>query len=87
MDEAEPLAANLMSMADQEPPVSAVREIVSRLQSGPTNPVARARLRVEQEVPVAQRGPGWDRHWRELEAYVELRGAWPLAAKGQSTDE
>ncbi|MGE4431473.1 MAG: hypothetical protein AB7E05_12105 [Sphingobium sp.] len=40
------------------------------------NPVTRARLAVEAEVPLAQRGPGWDRHWRELEAYVESRLEW-----------
>ena len=54
-----------------------VRDIVHRLQTQVTNPVTRARLRVEQEVPEARRGPGWDRHWRELEAYVELPGEWP----------
>lgn len=40
------------------------------------NPVTRARLAVEAEVPLSQRGPGWDRHWRELEAYVESRLEW-----------
>ncbi|ARS27050.1 hypothetical protein [Sphingomonas sp. KC8] len=53
-----------------------VSDIVQRLQTPITNPVTRARLRVEQEVPEARRGPGWDRHWRELEAYVELPGEW-----------
>ncbi|RYD84042.1 MAG: hypothetical protein EOP61_40635 [Sphingomonadales bacterium] len=42
----------------------------------PSNPVTRARLRVEAEVPSARRGPGWDRHWRELEAYVESLAEW-----------
>lgn len=45
-----------------------------------TNPVTRARLQVEAEVPVSRRGPGWDRHWRELEAYVEAEGEWPDSA-------
>lgn len=40
------------------------------------NPVVRARLAVEAEVPLSRRGPGWDRHWRELEAYVEMRLDW-----------
>lgn len=40
------------------------------------NPVSRARRAVELEVPESQRGPGWDRHWRELEAYVDARGYW-----------
>lgn len=40
------------------------------------NPVRRARLTVEAEVPPERRGPGWDRHWRELEAYVEDMGEW-----------
>lgn len=57
-------------------PVREVGEIVLRLQTQPTNPVTRARIRVEQEVPVARRGPGWDRHWRELEAYLESPTEW-----------
>ncbi|MBB5686693.1 hypothetical protein [Sphingobium boeckii] len=56
-----------------------VRDIVLRLQTQIANPVTRARIRVEQEVPEARRGPGWDRHWRELEAYLELPGEWPMA--------
>jgi len=40
------------------------------------NPVRRARLQVEAEVPPERRGPGWDRHWRELEAYAEDTGEW-----------
>ena len=56
-----------------------VRDIVARLQAQVTNPVTRARLRVESEVPEARRGPGWNRHWRELEAYLEVPGEWPMA--------
>jgi hypothetical protein len=44
--------------------------------SHPANPVTRARLLVEAEVPLSRRGPGWDRHWRELEAYVETVCEW-----------
>lgn len=36
----------------------------------PTNPVTAARLQVEAVIPPEKRGPGWDRHWRELEAYA-----------------
>ena len=63
----------------EDAPARDVRDIVLRLQAQITNPVTRARIRVEQEVPEARRGPGWDRHWRELEAYVELPGEWPMA--------
>lgn len=31
---------------------------------------------VELQVPLARRGPGWDRHWRELEAYLDVPGCW-----------
>jgi len=55
-----------------------VRDIVLRLQGQVTNPVTRARIRVEQEVPEARRGPGWNRHWRELEAYLDVPGEWPM---------
>lgn len=54
----------------------AVRDIVERIEQRPANPVTRARLMVEQEVPPARRGPGWDRHWRELEAYLEDGCLW-----------
>jgi hypothetical protein len=27
-------------------------------------------------VPEERRGPGWERHWRELEAYLALPGRW-----------
>ncbi|MFN3552779.1 MAG: hypothetical protein ACK4UL_06685 [Novosphingobium meiothermophilum] len=36
----------------------------------PQNPVTAARLQVEAVIPPEKRGPGWDRHWRELEAYA-----------------
>ncbi|MDP3549619.1 MAG: hypothetical protein Q8R81_04400 [Novosphingobium sp.] len=35
------------------------------------NPVTAARLQVEAVIPPEKRGPGWDRHWRELEAYAD----------------
>ncbi|WP_420143062.1 hypothetical protein [Sphingobium sp.] len=50
---------------------SMIRDIVTRMEQRPANPVRRARILVEQEVPPARRGPGWDRHWRELEAYLD----------------
>lgn len=56
--------------------VREVRDIVHRLSAQSTNPVTRARIRVEQEIPPARRGPGWDRHWRELEAYGESSAEW-----------
>ncbi|MCX7285212.1 MAG: hypothetical protein NTX28_14410 [Novosphingobium sp.] len=37
----------------------------------PLNPVTAARLQVEAVIPLEKRGPGWDRHWRELEAYAQ----------------
>ena len=52
----------------------------------PRNPVTEARRQVEAEVPPSRRGPGWDRHWRELEAYAAAQGEWPLAGAGQSAD-
>ncbi|HEX7743175.1 MAG TPA: hypothetical protein VF442_12215 [Sphingobium sp.] len=52
------------------------RHILDRLRATADNPVARARRMVESQVPEERRGPGWDRHWRELEAYVELPGRW-----------
>ncbi|WP_416465782.1 hypothetical protein [Sphingomonas sp. VDB2] len=55
-----------------------VRDIVVRMEQRPSNPVRRARLMVEQEVPPARRGPGWDRHWRELEAYLDDGVAWKM---------
>ncbi|EQB09268.1 hypothetical protein L288_06155 [Sphingobium quisquiliarum P25] len=46
------------------------------MRDRPDNPVARARRMVEAHVPEDRRGPGWARHWRELEAYLELPGRW-----------
>jgi hypothetical protein len=46
--------------------------------SADPNPVRRARAMVEAEVPPERRGPGWDRHWRELEAYAEDAGEWSV---------
>lgn len=43
------------------------------------NPVTEARNQVEAEVPLSRRGPGWDRHWRELEAYAAAEGEWLMA--------
>jgi hypothetical protein len=34
------------------------------------------RERVELQVPASQRGPGWDRHGLELEAYLETPMTW-----------
>lgn len=53
-----------------------IRQILDRLRDRPDNPIARARRMVEAHVPEDRRGPGWDRHWRELEAYLELPGRW-----------
>jgi hypothetical protein len=55
-----------------------LRSILENLRGSSENPVARARKMVELEVPPERRGPGWDRHWRELEAYVEASGAWSI---------
>lgn len=55
-----------------------LRDIVARMEQRPSNPVRRARLMVEQEVPPARRGPGWDRHWRELEAYLDEGVQWRM---------
>jgi hypothetical protein len=62
-----------------------VGDIVQRLHMAPANPVTRARIRVEQEVPPERRGPGWERHWRELEAYVDSLAGWQPGA-GQNED-
>ncbi|HKY81331.1 MAG TPA: hypothetical protein VJM09_07640 [Sphingobium sp.] len=53
-----------------------IRHILDRLRAPADNPIARARRMVEACVPEERRGPGWDRHWRELEAYLELPGRW-----------
>lgn len=50
---------------------------LTQLTNNPAiNPVSRARMWVEMEIPENQRGPGWDRHWRELEAYADSTGTW-----------
>lgn len=51
------------------------------------NPVTRARRLVEAEIPEAQRGPGWARHWRELEAYAEAPGEWSLILPEDESDQ
>lgn len=53
-----------------------LRAILERLSGAEANPVTRARRVVELQVPPRRRGPGWDRHWRELEAYLETPGDW-----------
>ena len=53
------------------------RQILGRMRAPGENVIARARRMVERHVPEERRGPGWDRHWRELEAYLELPGTWP----------
>jgi hypothetical protein len=54
-----------------------LRSILEGLQAPAESPIVRARKMVELEVPPARRGPGWDRHWRELEAYLESPADWP----------
>lgn len=53
-----------------------LRSIRDRLRKAGDNPVTRARIMVERQVPVSRRGPGWDHHWRELEAYLDMPGNW-----------
>ncbi|QGP81090.1 hypothetical protein [Sphingobium sp. CAP-1] len=53
-----------------------IRHILARLKQPQDNIVTRARRMVESHVPPERRGPGWDRHWRELEAYLDLPGHW-----------
>jgi hypothetical protein len=65
---------------------SELRAILERLRAADDNPVSRARKMVELQVPLARRGPGWDRHWRELEAYLETPGDWSTESKGESRD-
>lgn len=55
-----------------------LRTILESLQTSFENPVTRARHMVELQVPLSRRGPGWDRHWRELEAYAETPGGWSM---------
>jgi len=47
----------------------------------PKNPVTIARLQVEAVIPPEKRGPGWDRHWRELEHYAEAAMDWTVNPK------
>ncbi|MBB3859264.1 hypothetical protein GGQ88_000504 [Novosphingobium hassiacum] len=44
----------------------------------PRNPVTVAREQVEAVIPLEKRGPGWDRHWRELEHYAEAAMDWTV---------
>lgn len=60
---------------------TAIGQIAQRLKKPISNRVTRARQWVEREVPPSQRGPGWDRHWRELEAYYESLGRWSVPSK------
>lgn len=50
----------------------------SRTAATPENPVTVARLQVEAVIPPEKRGPGWDRHWRELEHYAEAAMDWTV---------
>ncbi len=45
------------------------------------NPVTLARLQVEAIIPLEKRGPGWDRHWRELEHYAEAAMDWTVSPR------
>ncbi|CAH0496128.1 hypothetical protein [Novosphingobium sp. CECT 9465] len=47
----------------------------------PHNPVTAARLQVEAVIPPEKRGPGWDRHWRELEHYAEAAMDWTVSQR------
>lgn len=51
-------------------------EAQSKNQVIAENPVTIARLQVEAQIPPEKRGPGWDRHWRELEHYAEAALEW-----------
>ncbi|WP_066517359.1 hypothetical protein [Sphingobium cloacae] len=62
-----------------------VKKILHRLRAPEDNPVRRARRVVEAQVPPHRRGPGWDRHWRELEAYLDEPGCW--AGKAETQDD
>ncbi len=61
-----------------------MKAILHRLRSPEDNPVRRARRMVEAQVPAGQRGPGWDRHWRELEAYVDEPANWSRDERDES---
>lgn len=65
----------------------AIRNILDRLRAPAGNVVTRARRMVEAHVPEERRGPGWDRHWRELEAYLELPGQWSGKEEGSGREE
>jgi hypothetical protein len=67
------MGSNLAGLCDKD-----LRSILENLQNSSENPVVRARKMVELEVPPERRGPGWDRHWRELEAYAGAPGTWPV---------
>lgn len=69
-------------MMDGEQDQSATA-ILRRSRVPEDNPVRRARLMVEAQVPASQRGPGWDRHWRELEAYLDEPGCWSGGTDGR----
>jgi hypothetical protein len=51
-------------------------DLVTEKSPVPVNPVTAARLQVEAQIPPEKRGPGWDRHWRELEHYAEAALEW-----------
>ena len=51
----------------------------------PQNPVTIARLQVEAVIPPEKRGPGWDRHWRELEHYAEAAMDWTANPRPRGT--
>ena len=53
-----------------------IRDILDRPRAPGGKVVARPRRMVEAHVPEERRGPGWDRHWRELEAYLQYPGRW-----------
>lgn len=51
----------------------------------PDNPVTVARRQVEAQIPPEKRGPGWDRHWRELEHYAEAAFEWSAVGAASSS--
>ena len=81
-----------MSTDDPNPCVNKegdhLRAILERLRSVPGNPITRARQLVEMQVPLSRRGPGWDRHWRELEAYLDTPGDWSgMVYEGENEEQ
>ncbi len=62
------------------------RAILDRLRHPPDNIVVRARHMVERHVPKERQGPGWDRHWRELEAYLDHPGNWTISKDDNGDD-